>query len=80
MVAQALTGRGVRTAVTVAAALGYLVAMVVAGALPEQRQLVKFEANGVMKLEPERITRVELRRGKQSTVLLRAAGRGTELV
>jgi hypothetical protein len=39
-------------------ALGYLVIMLAAGALPERRQLVQSEARGVLQLAPERIARV----------------------
>jgi hypothetical protein len=39
-------------------ALTYLVIMLVAGALPERRHLVRSEANGVLRLAPEGITRV----------------------
>ena len=52
-------------------ALGYLVAMIVVGALPQQKQLVKFEARGLMKLAPETITRVEIAVGPRAAVLLR---------
>lgn len=41
-------------------ALCYLSTMVIVGSLPEQRQLVKFEARGVMQTPPELISRVEL--------------------
>jgi hypothetical protein len=54
-----------------AAALAYLVAMTVAGALPQHKQLVKFEAKGVMKLAPETIDRVRIDAGPRSIVLLR---------
>jgi hypothetical protein len=53
------------------AALAYLVVMTVAGALPQQKQLVKFEARGIMKSAPESITRVKLEAGPESAVLLR---------
>lgn len=53
------------------AAIGYLVAMVVTGALPQSRQRVQFEAKGVLQLAPERITRVELTRGADRAVLVR---------
>jgi hypothetical protein len=53
------------------AAIGYLVVMVVTGALPQSRQRVQFEAKGVMRLAPERITRVELTRGADRAVLIR---------
>jgi hypothetical protein len=54
-----------------AIALGYLVAMAVSGAMPVQRQLVRFEAKGVLNAPPERIRRVELSRGKQRLTLVR---------
>lgn len=52
-------------------ALGYLVAMVVTGAQPVQRQLVKFEAKGVLQLEPEAVQRITLGRGGQQVALVR---------
>ena len=58
------------------AAIGYLVAMVVTGALPQNRQRVKFEARGVMQLEPERVVRVELARGADRAVFVRGPGAG----
>lgn len=65
------------------ASLAYLVAMVVGGALPEQRNRVKFEARGVMASPPERIDRIEIERGPTRVALARtgadgwsAAGRG----
>ena len=54
-----------------AAALGYLAAMVATGAQPVQRQLVRFEAKGVLKVPPERIRRVELRRRDARIELVR---------
>lgn len=45
------------------AAFTYLIAMVLSGAQPVQRQLVTFEAKGLLKAPPERILRVELSRG-----------------
>ena len=53
-------------------ALLYLAAMVVSGAMPVQRQLVRFEAKGVLTLPPEEGTRVALSRGTQRVTLLRA--------
>ena len=50
----------------------YLAAMVVSGAMPVQRQLVRFEAKGVLKRAPEEVTRVELSRGTRRVTLLRA--------
>ncbi len=58
------------------AAIGYLVAMVVTGALPQNRQRVQFEAKGVMQLEPERVVRVELARGADRAVFVRGPGTG----
>jgi hypothetical protein len=52
-------------------ALAYLVAMVVTGAQPVQRQLVKFEAKGVLPIEPEAVKRVTLGRGGRQFVLTR---------
>jgi hypothetical protein len=54
-------------------ALAYLVAMVVTGAQPVQRQLVKFEARGVLPVEPEQVQRVTLGRGDLQFVLVRGA-------
>ena len=56
------------------ASIGYLVAMVIGGALPEQRNRVKFEAQGVMTLPPERIDRVEIERGAARVALARKSG------
>jgi hypothetical protein len=57
--------------VLAALALLYLAAMVVSGAMPVQRQLVRFEAKGVLKLSPDEVTRVELSRGPLRLTLLR---------
>ena len=54
-----LAKRAVASVVAVVA-LGYLIAMVVTGALPENRQVVQFEAAGVLNQTPESITRVTL--------------------
>jgi len=75
-VAQAMNSRHLRTAGAAVAALAFLIAMVVTGALPQQRQLVKFEAKGVMKLEPDLVKRVEIHQGDRKAVLLRAPGGG----
>ena len=59
-------------------ALAYLAAMVVSGAQPVQRQLVKFEAKGVLQIEPEAVQKITLGRGGRQLVLVRsgeAAGR-----
>ena len=52
-------------------ALAWLVAMVVTGAQPVQRQLVKFEAKGVLPIEPEAVQRVVLGRGAREVALVR---------
>lgn len=52
--------RRVVASVAAVAALAYLVAMVVTGALPENRQIVNFEAGGLLTQAPETITRVKL--------------------
>ena len=52
-------------------ALTYLVVMVVTGAMPEQRQLVKFEAKGVMQTAPETIDRVEIVQGDRKAAFVR---------
>ena len=56
------------------AAIGFLIAMVITGALPQQRQRVQFEAKGVMQVAPERVVRVELDRGAERIVFLREPG------
>lgn len=53
-------------------ALGYLAAMVVTGAMPQQRQLVRFEAKGVLTLQPAAVGRVRLVAGGQELELLHA--------
>jgi hypothetical protein len=55
------------------AGIGYLCAMVISGALPELRSRVKFEAQGVMTVAPERIDRIELERGATRVALSRTA-------
>ena len=52
-------------------ALTYLVVMLVTGAMPEQRQLVKFEAKGVMQTAPETIDRVEIVQGDRKAAFVR---------
>lgn len=51
--------------------LAYLGAMVVSGAMPVQRQFVRFEAKGLLTLPPDRIARIELRHGPDILTLLR---------
>jgi hypothetical protein len=57
-------------------ALAYLVAMVVTGAQPVQRQLVKFEAKGVLQIEPQAVQRITLGRGGRQVVLARSGEEG----
>lgn len=52
-------------------ALAYLVAMVVNGAQPVQRQLVKFEAKGVLPIEPEAVQKVTLGKSGRQVALVR---------
>ncbi len=66
--------RPLLAALAAVTALAYLVTMTVVGALPQQRQLVKFEARGIMKVAPEDITRVKVRAGPGSVVLVRRDG------
>ena len=54
-----------------ALALTYLVVMLVTGALPERSQLVESEANGVLRVAPERITRVTVIADGSSTPFVR---------
>jgi hypothetical protein len=75
-VAPALKTRNVLSALAAALATGYLVLMVIVGALPEQRQFVKFEAKGVMQVPPERIGTVALRAGQRSAVFTRTPDGG----
>ena len=60
-------------------ALAYLVAMVVNGAQPVQRQLVKFEAKGVLPIEPEAVQKVTFGRGGRQVVLVRRGEGGWTL-
>ena len=55
-------------------AIAYLVIMVVTGALPRQRQLVEFEARGLMRESPESVVRVEVRRAGDQSVFVRDQG------
>ena len=57
-------------------ALAYLAAMVVSGAQPVQRQLVKFEAKGVLQIEPEAVQKITLARGDQQSCWCAAATAG----
>lgn len=59
-----------------AAGLGYLAVMATMGAMPVQRQLIRSEAKGVLKLPPEQIHRVELQRGDERLSLTRSSDKG----
>ena len=74
--APALTNRDVWTAAAALLAVAFLSVMVVTGALPRQRQLVKFEAKGVMQLPPERISTVALQSHDRSGVFVRTPDGG----
>ncbi len=60
-------------------ALAYLVTMVVSGAQPVQRQLVKFEAKGVLPIEPEGVQKVTLGKGGRQVALVRRGEGGWTL-
>jgi hypothetical protein len=55
-------------------AIAYLVVMVVLGAQPVQRQLVKFKASGLMRMAPQSGERIALSRDGRQLVLIRANG------
>ena len=69
-------GRSWQPAVLALLAVGYLVAMVVTGALPRQRQLIEFEARGLMHEPPESVVRVEVTRAGVQSVFLRDGAKG----
>jgi hypothetical protein len=70
-VASTLNTRNLWTAAAGVGATVFLIVMVIVGALPEQRQLVKFEAKGVMQVAPERITSVAMRAGERGAIFQR---------
>ena len=74
--ASTLNTRNLWTAAAAVGATAFLIVMAITGALPEQRQLVKFEAKGVMQLPPERITSVALQAGERSAVFQRVGDGG----
>ena len=63
--------RNVATAAGAMVALAFLVVMVVVGALPQQKQLVKFEAKGVLRLAPEQVNKVAIRAGDRAGLFVR---------
>ena len=54
--------------------LAYLIVMVVRGAQPVQRQLVKFEASGVLRMAPQSAEKITLSRAGRQVVFIRAKG------
>ena len=66
------TWRRVATWTVATVALGYLTVMAVMGAMPVQRQLIRAEIKGVLKLPPEQIRRVELERGTERFSVVRS--------
>jgi hypothetical protein len=52
-------------------AVGFLLAMLLTGKLTETRQLVKFEARGVLAVPPEQVRRVDLHVGEHTTTFVR---------
>ena len=77
MVAPSLSKRLARwwPAAAGAAAVLFIVAMIVTGSQLESTQLVKFEAKGVMQMAPERITAVEINYKGSTYKLARTAPR-----
>jgi hypothetical protein len=75
-----------RTVLLALLAVGFLLAMILTGQLPETRQLVKFEARGVLPVPPEQVRRVELHIGEHTTTLVRLSahawvgGKGQEVI
>jgi hypothetical protein len=64
-------GRTLAVPAVAAAALAFLVAMVLSGSEPVLRQKVQFEAKGVLGTPPEHIRRVELSRGPERITAVR---------
>ena len=52
-------------------AVGFLLAMILTGKLPETRQLARFEARGVLAVPPEQVRRVELHVGVHTITFMR---------
>jgi hypothetical protein len=55
-------------------AVAYLVVMVVLGAQPVQRQLVKFKASGVLRMAPHSAEKITLSRAGRQIVFIRVNG------
>ena len=52
------------------------VAMVVTGAQPVQRQLVRFEAKGVLRIEPDAVRKITLGGGGRQAAVVRGGDGG----
>jgi hypothetical protein len=65
--------RNLTIATAAVVAFGFLVVMVVTGALPQQKQFVKFEAKGVMQVAPEQVNKVAIRAGERTGAFVRTA-------
>jgi hypothetical protein len=57
----------------VAAAVGYLIVMLVTGALPQNRQIAQFEAAGLLTESPETVNRIEISLGDRTSSFSRQA-------
>ena len=68
---QRRSARRWRTVLLALLAVGFLLAMILTGQVPETRQLVKFEARGVLAVPPEQVRRVELHIGTHTTTFVR---------
>jgi hypothetical protein len=68
---RAVSSRGLVMPLLALLAVAYLAAMVVMGAQPVHRQLVKFEAKGVLPVEPEAVQRVTLGDAERQAALTR---------
>jgi hypothetical protein len=75
VVAAAMKSRSILSAAAAAAAFLFLVAMVVTGALPQQKQFVKFVAKGVLQSPPEQIDKVAIRAGERTGLFVRTGER-----
>ena len=64
-----------RTVLLALLAVGFLLAMLLTGKLPETRQLVKFEARGVLAVPLEQVRRVDLHVGEHTTTFVRLSER-----
>lgn len=60
-----------RTVLLALLAVGFLLAMALTGKLPETRQLVKFEARGVLAVPPAQVRRVDLHVGEHTITFVR---------